>query len=160
VTIQVRPVRDDDREWIRRLIRNRWGDDTVVANGTVYQPAKLDGVIAMQGEEVMGLATYRIDQGACEIVTIDALVEGHGVGRSLIEAVHELAHRAACARLWVITTNDNERARAFYDELGFRVAAVREGAVSESRKLKPSIPLVGRGGIAITDEIEYERRIH
>lgn len=159
MTIQVRPVRHDDRERIRELIRDRWEDDTVVANGTVYQPAELDGFLAMQGEQVVGLATYRIDQGACEIVTIDALVEGGGVGRSLIEAVYERALRAGCARLWVITTNDNERAQAFYDKLGFRVAAVRQGAVNESRKLKPSIPLVGRSGIAITDEIEYERRI-
>jgi ribosomal protein S18 acetylase RimI-like enzyme len=159
MTIEVQPVRDDDREWIRKLIRDRWEDDTVVANGTVYHPAELDGFVARQGEEVVGLATYRIDQGACEIVTIDALVEGRGIGGSLIEAVHERAHRAGCARLWVITTNDNERAQAFYDKVGFRVAAVREGAANESRKLKPSIPLVGRSGIAITDEIEYDRRI-
>ncbi len=159
MTFEIRPAREEDRDWILELLRDRWEDETVVAHGTVYRPLELDGLVAMQGDEVAGLATYVIEKGSCEIVTIDALVEGRGVGSSLVEAVYERAHRAGCSRLWLITTNDNERAQAFYDKRGFRVAAVREGAVNESRKLKPSIPIVGRGGIAITDEIEFERRI-
>lgn len=159
MTFEVRQVRDEDRDWVRELIRERWGDETVVGHGVVYEPAKLDGFIAMEGGEPVGLATYRIEGHGCEIVTIDALVEGRGVGSSLAEAVHERAHRAGCARLWLVTTNDNERAQRFYDKLGFRVVAVREGAVNESRKLKPSIPLIGRGGVPITDEIELERRL-
>lgn len=159
MTFEVRQVRDEDRDWVRELIRERWGDETVVGHGVVYEPAELDGFIAMEGKEPVGLATYQIERNACEIVTIDALVEGRGVGSSLVEAVHERAHRAGCARLWLVTTNDNERALLFFDKLGFRVVAVREGAVSESRKLKPSIPLIGRGGVPITDEIELERRL-
>lgn len=159
MTFEVRQVRDEDRDWVRELIRERWGDETVVGHGVVYEPAKLDGFIAMESGEPVGLATYRIEGHGCEIVTIDALVEGRGVGSSLVEAVHERAHRAGCARLWLVTTNDNERAQRFYDKLGFRVVAVREGAVNESRKLKPSIPLIGRGGVPITDEIELERRL-
>ena len=159
MTFEIRPVQEEDRDWSLELLRDRWEDETVVAHGAVYHPLELDGFVAVQGDEVVGLATYVIEEDSCEIVTIDALIEGRGVGSSLIEAVYERAHRAGCSRLWLITTNDNERAQAFYDKLGFRVAAVREGAVNESRKLKPSIPLVGRGGIAITDEIEFERRI-
>ena len=159
MTFQVRQVRDEDRDWVRELIRERWGEETVVGHGVVCRPAELDGFIAMEGKEPVGLATYRIERHACEIVTIDALVEGRGVGSSLVEAVHERAHRAGCARLWLVTTNDNERALLFYDKLGFRVVAVREGAVNESRKLNPSIPLIGRGGVPITDEIELERRL-
>jgi ribosomal protein S18 acetylase RimI-like enzyme len=159
VTFEVRPAREEDRDWIRDLIEERWAGEFVVGHGVVSQPAELDGFVAMEGANVVGLATYRIEGDACEIVTIDALVEGRGVGSTLIEAVHERAHRAGCARLWLVTTNDNERAQAFYDKLGFRVVAVREGAVDEARKLKPSIPLIGPGGVPITDELEFERRL-
>jgi ribosomal protein S18 acetylase RimI-like enzyme len=157
VTFEVRPVREDDRDWIRHLIRERWADEFVVGHGVVCRPAELDGFVAMEGADVVGLATYRIDGDACEIVTIDALVEGRGVGSTLVEAVNERAHRAGCARLWLVTTNDNQRAQAFYDSLGFRVVGVREGAVDEARKIKPSIPLIGAGGVPITDELELER---
>jgi ribosomal protein S18 acetylase RimI-like enzyme len=159
VTFEVRPVREEDRDWIRHLIRERWADEFVVGHGVVYRPAELDGFVAMEGAHVVGLATYRIDGDACEIVTIDALVERRGVGSSLVEAVHERAHRAGCARLWLVTTNDNERGQAFYNKLGFRVVAVRKGMVDEARKLKPSIPLIGAGGVPITDELELERRL-
>jgi len=159
VTFEVRPVREEDQDWIRHLIQERWADEFVVGHGVVCRPAELDGFVAMEDTDVVGLATYRIEGDACEIVTIDALAERRGVGSTLVEAVHERAHRAGCARLWLVTTNDNERAQAFYDKLGFRVVAVREGAVDQARKLKPSIPLIGAGGVPITDELELERRL-
>jgi hypothetical protein len=33
---------------------------------------------------------------------------------------------------------------------------VHRDAVAESRRLKPSIPLVGIGGVPITEEIEFD----
>lgn len=56
----------------------------------------------------------------------------------------------------VVTTNDNVRAQRLYEHLGFRVAEVRPGAVTASKAIKPSIPMVGEDGTLITDEIEYE----
>jgi hypothetical protein len=36
------------------------------------------------------------------------------------------------------------------------MAAIHRGAVDESRKLKPGIPLIGAHGIPLRDEIELE----
>ena len=47
-------------------------------------------------------------------------------------------------------------ALGFYQKRGFRLVAVHPGAVNESRKLKPEIPLIGNDGIPIRDEIELE----
>ena len=106
-----------------------------------------------------GLLTYTIDGDSCEIVTIDAMVERRGVGSLLIAAVEDAARDAGCTRLWLITTNDNERALGFYRANGFELVAVHEGAVARSRELKPSIPLVNEAGVPIQDEIEMERRL-
>jgi hypothetical protein len=47
----------------------------------------------------------------------------------------------------------------FYQRRGFRLAALRAGAVDEARKrLKPRISSVGGFGIPIRDEIELEVR--
>jgi ribosomal protein S18 acetylase RimI-like enzyme len=100
------------------------------------------------------LLTYHADGDACEIVTIDAFEEGRGVGSALIEAVAALGH----ARLWLVTTNDNARAQRFYERLGFRLVAIREGELERSRRLKPEIPLRAGDGTPIRDELEYERR--
>jgi ribosomal protein S18 acetylase RimI-like enzyme len=109
--------------------------------------------------ERLGLLTYTIDGDACEIVTIDAMVEGRGVGSLLIESIADVAREAGCTRLWLITTNDNVRAQGFYRAKGFDVVAVHEGAVGLSRERKPSIPLVNDAGVPIQDEVEMERRL-
>ena len=144
---------------MRALVRERWGDEIVVGHGVVYRPDRLPGLIATDAGEPVGLLTYTIDEDACEIVTIDAVIEGDGIGSLLIGSAEDVAREAGCSRLWLVTTNDNERALGFYRKNGFDVVAVREGAVDASRKLKPSIPLVNGSGVPIQDEIEMERRL-
>jgi hypothetical protein len=70
--------------------------------------------------------------------------------------VFETAAAAGCSRVWLITTNDNLHALCFYQRRGFQLVAVHRDAVSRSRKIKPSIPLIGANGIPIRDEIELE----
>lgn len=155
--MDVRPLHDDDRSWVDELVRERWGAPTVVAHGRVYRPAELAGFVAVEGGETLGLATYELDGDACEVVTIDALVEGRGVGSALLEAVAEAARAAGCHRVWLITTNDNLRALAFYQKRGFELAALHRGAVDAARRLKPEISRIGAGGIPLRDELELER---
>lgn len=160
MTSTVRALADEDRSWARDFLRERWGDEIVVAHGVVFRPATLPGLVLTDGSDAaVGLLTYSIEGDACEVVTIDAIVEGRGHGSRLIEAVVDVARGAGCSRLWLITTNDNVRALGFYGSHGFDVVAVREGAIEESRKLKASIPLVNEHGVPIRDEIEMERRL-
>ncbi len=154
----VRPLGDDDRGWVRDFIRDRWRDETVVGHGVVFRPAALPGLILTDERGNLGaLLTYAIDADACEIVTIDAVVESRGYGSRLLDEVSRVALEAGCSRLWLITTNDNERAIGFYLARGFEVVEIREGAIEASRRLKPSIPLANDHGVPITDEIEMAR---
>lgn len=152
--IVVRPLREDERGWVRSTIQQRWGSEIVVAHGVVYEPTVLPGFVAEDVGGPVGLLTYVLEGDACEIVTIDAFEEGRGIGTALIGAAMELGAR----RLWLITTNDNVRAQRFYERRGFELVAVHEGAVDRSRSAKPEIPLLGDGGVEIHDELEYEFR--
>ena len=51
-------------------------------------------------------------------------------------------------------TNGNLSGLQFYLRRGFRLIAVRPGAVDRARELKPSIPLLGEHGIPIHDELD------
>ena len=152
----VRPLRPDDRGWVRRLIAQRWASERIVVHGAVYAPADLPGFVAVQDEERIGLITYHVEGQDCEIVTLDSLRPGIGIGSALIEAVREVAGQAGCRRLWLVTTNDNLDALRFYQRRGFALVAVHRGAVERSRSLKPEIPLVGAHGLPLRDEIELE----
>jgi ribosomal protein S18 acetylase RimI-like enzyme len=160
MTFDIRAIEEGDRAWVRELIRERWADDIVVAHGEIYEPSALPGFIAVDGSgSRVGLVTYVVDGDAIEIVTIDARTEGIGIGRELLTAVVAAAQREGCRRLQLVTTNDNERAIGFYRRLGFTVVEVREGAIEESRRLKPSIPLVNDAGVPIRDEITMAREL-
>jgi RimJ/RimL family protein N-acetyltransferase len=93
---------------------------------------------------------HRGDRGPCR---------GAGVGTSLLDAVAQIAcDELGCTRLRAITTNDNERALAWYRKKGFNVVEVREGAVDAARRdLKPSIAETNEVGVHIGSEIELER---
>ncbi len=158
-SFHVRPLSDEDRHWTSRFVEERWGSTKVVSRGRVYYPHQLTGFAALQKEKPVGLVTYRIDGSECEVVTIDSLFEGRGIGSALLEAVREAAHSAGCKRLWLITTNDNLHALGFYQKRGFNLAAIHRNALEESRRLKPEIPLFGRNGIPRRDEVELELRL-
>jgi GNAT superfamily N-acetyltransferase len=155
--MDVRPLADHERAWVDERVSERWGAPTVVSRGRVFRARELPGFVAEEGGERIGLATYRIERDACELVTIDSFREGVGVGSALLEAVADAARAAGCRRLWFITTNDNLPMLRFSQKRGFSLVAVHRNALEESRKLKPEISLVGIDGIPLRDELELER---
>jgi N-acetylglutamate synthase-like GNAT family acetyltransferase len=154
--IKLRAIGPSDHDLIAELMRREWGAETVVGHGTVYFPAELQRFLAESEGKVVGFLTYVIDIESCEVVTINSLSPGTGIGSRLIKAVRGRAVEMGCQRLWLVTTYDNLNALGFYQKRGFRLADLRPGAVDESRKIKPEIPLIAENGIPIHDEIELE----
>ena len=65
---------------VTNFIRDQWGSNRVVSKGTMLYPAELEGFAAVRDEKIVGLATYRIEGEECEVVTINSLTEGTGIG--------------------------------------------------------------------------------
>lgn len=153
----VRELTEEDHPWVRQIIRERWSDDFVVAHGVIYHPAELPGFAAFEvGEQrAVGLITFVIQQNACEIVTLDSLIERKGVGSQLVDAVRDMAERKICNRLGLINTNDNLTVLRLHQKYGFHLATLYKNAVEMERVLKPSIPQ-GDFDIPIRDELELE----
>ena len=156
--VVVRAARPADGAWISALFQERWGSTTIVSRGRSHDASQLEALVAEAGArgERLGLATYCVEGGEFELVSIDALVVERGVGSALLAAAKEAAVREGCRRLWLITTNDNLDALRFYQRRGLRLAAVHRDAVDRAREIKPQIPAVGSFGIAIHDELELE----
>ena len=141
---------------VTSFIHDQWGSNRVVSKGRVFDPSELEGFAAVADEKVVGLVTFRVERDECEVVTLNSLSEGTGTGSSLLNAVRDTAIKARCRRLWLITTNDNLSALRFYQKWGLRITAIYPNALERSRMLKPEIPLLGKEGIPIRDEIELE----
>ena len=154
--IQLRRITEHDLPRLRQIWKKNWGDEFMVVRGVVYHPDNLEGFIAYDGPDCVGEITYAFSNGECEIVTLDSEREGQGLGTTLINAVVEEAQKKDCRRVFLITTNDNLNALGFYQKRGFELVKVYRGAVNESRKIKPGIPLIGMNNIPLRDEIELE----
>jgi|SRR5579863_6892291 len=155
--ITIRPLDDNDREWLPQFFIEYWGSDSVVAHGVIHHARDLQhGFVVLRNDVRVGLVTYEITGENCEIVSLNSVHQSIGVGTLLIEAVKEVAIQAQCRKIWLTTSNDNMNGLRFYQKRGFVLVAVYRNAVTEARKLKPEIPLIGDNGIPLRDEIELE----
>jgi ribosomal protein S18 acetylase RimI-like enzyme len=154
--VAVRPLREDERAWLAEHLELSWSGTTIVSRGRAHDAAQLPALVALDGEELLGLASFELRGRACELVAIEAFRRRRGVGSALLAAVVAQARAGGCERLWLVTTNDNLEALRFYQRRGMRLVAVHPDAVAASRELKPEIPLIGEHGIPIRDEIELQ----
>ena len=143
------------RPVVNARIARAWAGPLVVVRGTVFDTRTQLGFVALSHDAMVGYVTYQLTAEGCEITVLESLQERQGIGRALVEAVINTAKAAGCGCVRVVTTNDNINARRFYQGCGFRLAAVRFGAVAEARRLKPSIPPTGYDATPITDELEF-----
>jgi GNAT superfamily N-acetyltransferase len=154
--VELRRLRRDDLPRLREFWIEHWAGEFVILHGERFEPEQVEGFVA---SDWTGVVTYMIRGVNCEIVSLDSLTPRRGIGTGLVEAVVAEARRNECRRVAVTTTNDNLNGLRFYQKHGFGIVLVRRGAVDQARLLKPSIPLLGEGGIPLHDEIELELKL-
>jgi GNAT superfamily N-acetyltransferase len=154
--MEIRPVRDDEREPVAALLTERWGSPVVVSRGIRHDLRELPTLVAEQDGDIVGIVTYAPADDDAEVTSLDALRPDHGVGTALLDAVIDVALAAGWRRLWLVTTNDNTHALRFYQRRGWQLVAVHRGAVDEARRIKPEIPERGNDDIPIRHELELE----
>jgi ribosomal protein S18 acetylase RimI-like enzyme len=140
----------------RARVADRWGP-VVVRRGEGVAIEGLPGFVAWLPDARAGMLTYAVRGDECEVVTLHCDIEGRGAGRALMSAARDAAVAEGSRRLWLVTTNDNVRALAFYQRWGMDLCAFRRDAVNETRRtLKPEIPERAANGIPIAHELELE----
>lgn len=145
----VRELRDDEVAWARALLEERWSLPLVSVSG-VHDPTHLLGLVAEVAGRRVGLLTYRLTTGECEVVTLDALVARRGVGTALLEAVRA---RAGDRVVWLITTDENAAAISFYVRAGMRLVARHEDFVATVSRHKDFSERPG--GAGFRDALEF-----
>ncbi|HSM70430.1 MAG TPA: GNAT family N-acetyltransferase [Anaerolineales bacterium] len=155
----LRRLVSDDLPRLRQFWIEHWGGEEMVTRGTVYRPEQLEGFVIEAVGEWLGLVTFIVTNDECEITSINSLREGQGIGTKLLNVIIEEARKKKCRRVFLITTNDNLNALGFYQRHKFELANLYRGAVNESRKIKPGIPLIGYNNIPLRDEIELEMKL-
>jgi len=157
--VKVRPLTEPDRARLVDVWRRNHADTVLVTRGRLHDAMALDGWVAEEDGALRGALTYVFENGELEIITLDSLEDNRGSGTALLNAAVDKARALAARRAWLITSNDNIRAIRFYQKRGWNMVAIHRDAITEARKLKPVIPLVGDHDIPLRHEIEFEFRL-
>jgi hypothetical protein len=80
----IRQAEPADAAWISSFLRERWHATTMAVHGELIEAA---GLPALMAENRQGLATYRWHDDDVELVSINAVPAGTGIGTALIEAL-------------------------------------------------------------------------
>jgi 2-oxo-4-hydroxy-4-carboxy--5-ureidoimidazoline (OHCU) decarboxylase/GNAT superfamily N-acetyltransferase len=160
VALSVRDFVASDHDWARELIgHHQGGDHRVAMLGELVDPLAHQGLVAVaEVGRPVGLLTVVEDDRGFGVLTLHAEPRGTGAGSLLLRTAVDVARASDAARLWLLTTNDNLDAIAWYLRRGLTVARVHAGAVDTDRAtVKPSIPAINpANGIAIRDLVEIE----
>ena len=121
-----------------------------------YDVLACPAFLACEGDEVVGLASYAVEEAweAVVLVILNILpdYQRRGGGWALLEAVHSEAQRRGLGRVRVVTSNDDLPALALYQRYGFRILQVVPGRIA--RHHGGEFP--GLAGIPVRDEIRLE----
>lgn len=155
-SVAVRPRAAEDRDWLVATMTEEWGSVEVARLGELVDTSDLSGFVAELDGQRVGLAlTVRRDD-EYEVVSISTSRPRRGVGRALLGRCVEDARSHGCRRVWLVTTNNNVGALAFYQRCGMDIAALHRHGTTRARELKPSIPERDADGVRIDHEIELE----
>jgi GNAT superfamily N-acetyltransferase len=122
-----RPLWDGYNEFYGRHGATALPDEVTVATWSrffdTYEP--VHAFVAERDGEILGIVHYLFHRTTVDIAPTcylqdlftTAAARGSGVGRALIEAVHERAKAVGCARVYWQTHETNETAMRLYDQV-------------------------------------------
>ena len=154
--MELHRITHENRGRVNSFIREHWYTTDKILRGQVVDMTGVDGLIAQDADDIIGLITFIRYDGTLEITSLDSLREHQGIGTALLDAVIAIARESGVTRIVLITTNDNLNAMRFYQKRGFDMANLYRNAMDVSRRLKPEIPLIGEDDIPLRHEIEFE----
>lgn len=158
--MQIIRIEEKQADTVNRFFIEQWGSSEMVVSSGVYNCAALDGFAALDEKgEIIGLITFDRKETEVEIISLDSLLEGQGIGSMLLERTEQLAQAENIKQITLLTTNDNLNALKFYQKRGYRLSRIFTDAVTDARKIKPSIPLIGEYGIPLQDELQLVKKL-
>ena len=160
--VEITP-KPEENDRVINLLSLHWCSAMIVSRGKITDASKISRIMVKnENGELIGLATFKINKrdGSCELVSINAEEKRKGIGTKLIKTLEKIAIKKGVKKIWLITTNDNYEAAIFYIKNGYRLVYVHKNALDVSRQLKPQIPKIGKYGIPMNDEWEFEKLIN
>ena len=142
--VSVRRASTDDAQGIGAVfdaaVREGWKYLGELAAQPMFPPEEWDTLVAEHGppnallvaineaDRLIGFVAVHPSEGEMYLLFVHPDHGGRGVGRALLVAAHEVLRAAGCREVFLYTHEQNERALAVYEAVGYR----RDGTARES----------------------------
>ena len=162
MTITVRRLnRPAELGWAEEVLAHEFAGRMQARRGELMDPLEGEDFVAEVDGALAGLITFHVSsagslpEAELRCLVVATAARRQGVASALLDEVIGDLRVEGVRRAWLVTTNDNLGALGFFQRRGWRLSAVRPGAVDEARRtLKPTIGEVASNGIPIRDELE------
>jgi GNAT superfamily N-acetyltransferase len=149
---------ESDAPWILDLLVREWHGPLIERTDEYIDASLLPALIAEMDGTPIGLITLLLHQGHAEIVTLNSLHEGLGVGSALMAAAEAFALESGQTQIRLFAVNANLKALGFYQKRGYRFWAIHRDTITRARNdKKPDIPMFAENGILNADEVELRK---
>jgi len=146
-----------EKNAVRRLTRQIWGEAEQLTFGRFFDVAELPAYVAKVDDKIVGFASFA--ESDSDLITVALGVkpsyQGSGIGKSLIGKIETEARKMGKRTLLASTSNDDLPALAFYQSIGFQIYEVKPNAIAE----KHGEILEGIGGLPVRDEIRLRKAL-
>jgi ribosomal-protein-alanine N-acetyltransferase len=129
--VEFRPCREEDLDAVCEIERSTfptpWSRSLFV--DLIAHPAGLGWVASVPKTGVVGYAIGWVPADEAELadLAVDEEIRGRGIGTGLVRAFAREAGVRGARRLYLEVRASNERARRFYEGLGFEIVGCRAG---------------------------------
>jgi GNAT superfamily N-acetyltransferase len=157
VEFSVRKATDADEDAIELLCERALGETDVDVFGTTFDVLAGVNLVAVAGDEVVGLLSIVISAGEVAIVLLSVYpdYQGKGVATALLKAADEFAAKRNLSFLRAAITNDDIPQLYFYQRHGFAIYEVAVGEVAD----RFGSASAGFSGIPVRDELRLRRAV-
>lgn len=87
----IKHINSENKVKVISFFNEHWGSSEMVISSGIYRCENLDGFIFEENDQIVGLITYVIKGNEIEIISLDSILEGKGIGTALIEKVENVA---------------------------------------------------------------------
>ena len=151
--LDIRPATEADHDRVEELALYFWDETCVDCFDRQYDVLACPAILACEGKEVVGLASYAIEKGwqAVVLVMLNVLPEfqGRSAGRDLLDSMRDIAKAHSLKRILVVTSNDDLPALSLYQRYGFQITGIIPELIADDHGSE----FPGFSAIMVRDEI-------
>jgi ribosomal protein S18 acetylase RimI-like enzyme len=157
VEFDVRKATEADEDAIETLCDRALGETDVDVFGKTFDVLSGVNMIAVQGEELVGLLSLAIVNGEATVVLLSVYpdFQGKGVATALLTAADQLAAQRGLSFMRAAVTNDDIPQLYFYQRHGFAIYEVAVGEVAD----RFGSASAGFSAIPVRDELRLRRSV-